>query len=543
MTQAKRAAGAGRPKTRLATAALFLMLTAISFSSTTTAAAIKDSLLTRAQVGASVLPAEIAPVKAPFKMPVFKKPAFPALRLSIAEKGARQNELSTKEIQATIDEVNRRGGGTAIIPKGTWKTGRISLKSNVNLHIEEGAEVYFSGEVEDYRPAVFTRNEGVEVMSMGALIYANGQQNIALTGKGRLIGPPDGSVRKQVMKSDVIENIINANTPVSERVYEGHNGSPILLPMFISPINCKNVYIEGVSLERTAFWNIVPVYCDGVIIRGVTVHSVGVPRGDGIDIESSRNVLIEYCTLACGDDCFTIKAGRGEDGLRVNKPTENVVVRYCLAREGHGGITCGSETAGMIRNLYVHDCVFDDTGVGIRFKTRRGRAGGGENLYYERIRMNLKATALNWDMLGSKMYVGELATRLPAREADRLTPLYRNISIRNILVENTTQFLKINGIPESPLKNLLVENAEVNCDKLIIARDAAGIQIRNSTIRSKDGEIEVLDGRNILFDKVKFVVPGDKLSTKIEGPLSKNIRFNNCSPAKPADWKATSMKQ
>ena len=126
--------------------------------------------------------------------------------------------------------------------------------------------------------------------------------------------------------------------------------------MFISPINCTNVYVEGVSLENTAFWNVVPIYCDHVIIRGINVNSVGVPRGDGIDIESTRNVLIEYSTLACGDDCFTMKAGRGLDGLRVNKPTENVVVRYCLAREGHGGITVGSETAAVIRNLYVHDC-------------------------------------------------------------------------------------------------------------------------------------------------------------------------------------------
>ena len=141
--------------------------------------------------------------------------------------------------------------------------------------------------------------------------------------------------------------------------------------MFISPINCKNIYIEGISLRNTAFWNIVPIYCENIIIRGIDINSVGIPRGDGIDIESSKNVLIEYCNLSSGDDCFTMKAGRGLDGIKINKPTENVVVRYCLAKEGHGGITCGSETAGMIRNLYVHDCVFENTGVGIRFKTKK----------------------------------------------------------------------------------------------------------------------------------------------------------------------------
>lgn len=491
-----------------------------------------DSIPHKEQVGALNLPDVIAPVKAPFPMPLFQKPSFASRSVNIASRGARKGVRITKVIQAAIDEVSHKGGGTVIVPRGKWNTGRISLKSNVNLHLEEGAELHFSGEVEDYRPAVFTRNEGVEVMSLGACIYANGQENIAITGRGKLIGPAkDGSVRKQVMNADVVENFIPHTQPVSERVFEGHNGSFIFLPMFISPINCKQVYIEGVTLENTAFWNIVPVYCDGVIIRGVTVNSVGIPRGDGIDIESSRNVLIEYCTLSCGDDCFTIKAGRGEDGLRVNKPTENVVVRYCLAREGHGGITCGSETAGMIRNLYVHDCVFDNTGVGIRFKTRRPRGGGGENLIYERIRMNLTGSAFNWDMLGSAQYVGELANRLPAREIDRLTPVYRNIVARNFVIENASQFVKANGIPESPLSNVLIENISVRSAKLFSAADVNGLIVRNARIETKDSLINVVDARNVLFDKVQFVVPGNKVVTQNSGRLSEPVRFKECTPA------------
>jgi polygalacturonase len=345
------------------------------------------------------------------------------------------------------------------------------------------------------------------------------------------------------MESDVIENFIQHTKPVSERVFEGYNGTPIFLPMFISPINCKNVYIEGIFLENTAFWNIVPVYCDGVIIRGVTVNSVGIPRGDGIDIESSRNVLIEYSTLSCGDDCFTIKAGRGEDGLRVNKATENVVVRYCLAREGHGGITCGSETAGMIRNLYVHDCVFDNTGVGIRFKTRRPRGGGGDNLIYERIRMNLTSTAFNWDMLGSATYVGELATRLPARPINRLTPSYKNIIARDIIVENASQFIKLNGIPETPLTNLIIENAVIKSDNLISIVDAKNVTLRNVRIQSSDSLISLIDTRNLTFENVQFSVPGKEVVTKISGELSGDIRFKNTNPEKPKDWTSTSWKK
>jgi polygalacturonase len=486
---------------------------------------------TKDQVGAANLPDDIAPVKAPFPMPEFKKPVFSSLTIDITEKGAKPGSKVTSVIQGTIDEISQRGGGTVIIPRGTWHTGRISLKSNVNLRIDEGAELIFSGEVEDYSPAVFTRNEGVEVMSLGACIYANDQQNIAVTGKGKLIGPAKGgSVRKQVMNADVVEKFIDHTTPVSDRVFEGHDGGYVFLPMFISPINCKDVYIEGVTLENTAFWNIVPVYCDGVIIRGVTVNSVGIPRGDGIDIESSRNVLIEYSTLNCGDDCFTMKAGRGEDGLRVNKPTENVVVRYCLAREGHGAITCGSETAGMIRNLYVHDCVFDNTGAGLRFKTRRPRGGGGENLTYERIRMNLTGTAFTWDMLGSAMYVGDLARRLPAREVNRLTPRYADITARDIVVENASQFVKVTGIPESPLTNVLIEDVDVKAKKLISAADVKGLVVRRTKVASDDPQLTLLDCRDVRFEDVHLTVPGGEVVRNISGESSGPIEFVRCSP-------------
>ena len=249
------------------------------------------------EVGALKMPADIAPIKAPFAMPQLQRPTFPDRSISIIDKGAKKGPIATRQIQAAIDDLNQQGGGTVYVPAGKWNTGRISLKSNVNLHLVQGAELHFSGEIKDYRPAVFTRNEGVEVMSLGACIYANGQENIAITGKGKLIGPPkDSPVRTRYMNVDVIENVVPHDKPLSERVYEGYNNEFIFLPMFISPINCKNVLIEGISLENTPFWNIVPVYCDGVIIRGVTVNSVGIPRGDGIDIESTRNVLIEYCT-------------------------------------------------------------------------------------------------------------------------------------------------------------------------------------------------------------------------------------------------------
>ena len=467
---------------------------------------------TENEVGVKMLTDEIKAVKAPFATIKFVKPTFPSEKIILK---LSSSGLNTATIQKAIDDLSAKGGGTIIIPNGKWLTGRIQLKDNINFHLEDKAQLEFSGEIKDFLPVVFTRIEGIEVMSLGACIYANGATNIAITGNGKLVGPQKGSIRDNILTKDVIDNVIDPKTPVAERIVDGKKQDWIFPPMFISPINCKKVYIEGVSLSNTAFWNIVPIYCDNVIIRGVTVNSVGTPRGDGIDIESSKNVLIEYCNLSAGDDCFTMKAGRGEDGIRVNKSTENVVVRYCLALKGHGGITCGSETAGIIKNLYVHDCVFKDSGVGIRFKTRRSRGGGGENLTYERIRMNLDQTAIKWDMLGSSGSVGDLADRLPARAINPLTPKFQNITIKDIIIENCTTFVKVFGIPETPVTNLSIENATVNCDELFETHDLRNASFKNIDIMAKDSTLHLLDAKNILFNRINFTTPNEpKLDIK-----------------------------
>ena len=270
-------------------------------------------------------------------------------------------------------------------------------------------------------------------------------------------------------------------------------------------VECKDVLIEGITIERSVTWNVTPIYCDGVIIRGITVNSTGIPTGDGIDIESSRNVLIEYSTLNNGDDCFTMKSGRDKDGIRVNRPTENVVVRYCLSEAGHGAITTGSETAGWIRNIYLHDCIFDGTDRGFRFKTRRPRGGGVEDIFYERVVMNISKHALEWDLLGSRTYVGELADRLPKRPINELTPVIRKIFIRDVKINTNNNFIVAKCIPEIPLTNVVMENIDVTCGESILLKDVNDFVIRNSIIRSKGQNMEILEGQNITFDNVKMV--------------------------------------
>lgn len=485
---------------------------------------------TAQEVGALVMPEKIAPITgAPFDMPELKKPEFPALTVSIAERGANPDTPITSIVNELIVEVSEKGGGMVVIPAGQWKSARITLKSNVNLHIAEGAEIEFSGIVADWLPAVFTRHEGIELFGAGAFIYANGEDNIAVTGKGTLIGPAmESEVRNSINVATVTEIAAPLSMPLEERLFDGMEGREFQPPRTIAPINCTNVFIEGITMKRSAIWNVVPTYCENVIIRGITVNSIGIPRGDGIDVESSKNVLIEYCTLNTIDDSFTLKSGRAEEGFRIGKPTENVVIRYCLATEGAGGVTCGSETAGNIKNVYVHDCVFDGTKTGILFKTRRPRSGGTESAYYERIRMIGVNTAIRWDLLGSRTWVGDLANRLPLREVTERTPVLRNIHIKDFIVESAGAVVIANCIPEMPLANVLIENGEIKANKLISAiNDVDGFTLRNLTITAEDNKINILDGRNVLFENVKFNVPGDELVVNVKGDESRNILFRN----------------
>ena len=233
-------------------------------------------LPTREQVGPSVMPETIAPISAPFEMPQLQRPDIPARKTTVK---LRKSSMNTKAIQAAIDEMARRGGGTVEIPAGEWQTGRIEVKSNVNLHLSEGATLHFSGQIKDYLPVVFTRDEGIEIYSLGAFIYAHNAENIAITGKGRIVGPSIDCEIYQNNKAKAlnIEKIcLNGEMPLDDRVFDGiKNHGEVFLPKTIAPINCKNVLIEGVTLDQGLYWNVVPQYCENVIIRGVTVNSFG----------------------------------------------------------------------------------------------------------------------------------------------------------------------------------------------------------------------------------------------------------------------------
>jgi len=311
-------------------------------------------------------------------------PTFPERDFSIVDYGAVAGGATdcTEAFRSAIGACHAAGGGRVVVPNGVFLSGPIHLKSGVNLHLRDEAIIKFSTNTAAYMPVVFSRFECIELMGYSAPIYALAQTNIAITGRGTLDGQGefwhrwikqwDADIRKLVSMG-------RAGVPVAERVFgEGHK----LRPNFIQPVRCQNVLIEGVRVINSPMWTLNPVYCTNVTIRGVTVDTSG-PNTDGCDPDSCTDVLIEDCVFNNGDDCIAIKSGRDEDGRRVNIPTENVIIRNCVFKKGHGGVTMGSETAGGIRNVFAENCHFDspDLNMAMRFKTNPARGGYIENIY------------------------------------------------------------------------------------------------------------------------------------------------------------------
>ncbi len=331
-------------------------------------------------------------------------PRFPARDFAITAHGAVAGGADcTDAIRAAIAAAHAAGGGRVVVPPGVFHTGAIHLLSNVNLHVSEGATLKFIPDPAKYLPTVYTRWEGVECMNYSALIYAFEQENIAVTGKGTLDGGADwdtwwawndkskGATR-QVPARNRLLAAGDRGVPVAERVF---GAGSFLRPNFVQPYRCRNVLIEDVTIVRSPMWEIHPALCTNVTVRGVKISSHG-PNNDGCDPESSRDVLIENCIFDTGDDCISIKSGRNDDGRRVGVATENVVIRGCTMKDGHGGVVLGSETSGGIRNVFVEDCVMDSPSLdrALRFKSNAVRGGVLENVFMRDVKIGQVSEAV-----------------------------------------------------------------------------------------------------------------------------------------------------
>lgn len=417
----------------------------------------------------------IAPIDAPFPMPDLQRPRFPDVRHDVRDHGAVAGGATdnTAAFRRAVAAVSERGGGTVLVPAGRWLTGPIQLRSNVNLHVAEGAVLLFSQDFDAYLPPVFTRWEGMELYNYSPLVYAHDCENVAVTGKGKLDGQGKAWWPWKATQGQAAARLYElavAGTPVKERVFGVEGG---LRPSFIQTVGCKNVLIEGVTIENGPMWTIHPVYSENVIVRDVRVLTEG-PNNDGVNPDSSRNVLIEDSFFSTGDDCVVIKSGLNEDGWRVNRPSENVVVRRIRGERGHGGVVIGSEMSGGVRNVFVHDAEFTGTDRGLRIKSMRGRGGVIENVYYENVRHE--------DL---RLMVVEMTTFYASSTLEPRTqtpPLIRNVHVKNVTARGAARALELVGLPELPIQNVSFRDVDIVSAEGARCVDCQGVRFEAVTI-------------------------------------------------------------
>ncbi|HEX7955343.1 MAG TPA: glycosyl hydrolase family 28 protein [Pyrinomonadaceae bacterium] len=446
-----------------------------------------------------------------------KPPVFPKRDFAVTKYGALGDGKAdcTDAFRKAVAACNKAGGGRVVVPAGVFLTGPIHLLSNVNLHVSEGATVKFVQDPKAYLPLVFTRWEGMELMNYSSFVYAFEQTNIAVTGAGTLDGNSDdehwwpwkGQAQHGYKKGDpnqakarrMLEEMTERGAPVSERVFgEGH----YLRPQFVQPYRCQNVLIEGVRVVNSPMWELNPVLCTNVTVRQVHIETHG-PNNDGCDPESCRDVLIEDCTFDTGDDCIAVKSGRNADGRRLNVPSENIVIRGCKMKDGHGGVTVGSEISGGVRYLFAEDCTMDSPNLdhALRFKNNAVRGGLLEHIYFRNITVGQVAHA-----------VLTVDFNYEEGEKGKFTPVVRDLVVANLRSGKSRHALDVQGFANAPVYDLRLQDCTFeNVERPSVVKNVKGMVLENVRVNGK--LVDNLAGAG----KVKIVLVGDSTVGESDG--------------------------
>ena len=450
-------------------------------------------------------------------LPKVAKTVFKKDTISIVKFGAVNDGLSlnTKAINSAILACNKNGGGVVLVPKGLWLTGPIELKSNVNLHLQENAILQFTKDFSQY-PLVASNWEGLPQMRNQSPLWANNQNNIAITGKGIIDGGGDAwrMVKKGKLNESQWANLIASGGVLSEDkktwypTQQSLAASKLKNPGEITPekdsqfyqsvkdflrpnllvfTSCKRILLEGVTFQNSAAWNIHPLMCEDLIVRNVYAKNPWYAQnGDGIDLESCKNVLIEGSTFDVGDDGICIKSGRDAAGRKRGMPTENVIIRNSTVYHAHGGFVIGSEMSGGAKNIFVYDCSFIGTDIGLRFKTTRGRGGVVENIHVKNINMTgIVGEAILFDMYYAA--VDPIALKGDEREAPKVvmlpvteeTPTFKDFYIDKVTCDGAAKAIFIRGLPERSIANINLSNMNLKATEGIDIQEAKDIRIQN----------------------------------------------------------------
>lgn len=478
-----------------------------------------------------------------FKMNKVKEPIIPKNTVNIKDFGAVNGGtvLNSKAFADAIAAVSKKGGGKVIIPAGIWLTGPIILKSNIELHAEAGALIKFSTDKSLY-PLVETSFEGLNTWRCISPIYGKNLENIAFTGKGVWDG--SGEVWRQVKKSKLTESqwkkfvasggVLNEKKDSwypSETFMKASIGADqnvrldlktkedfeaihdFLRPVLVSIQNSKRVLFDGPTFQNSPAWNIHPLMVEDLIVRNVSVRNPWFSQnGDGLDVDSCKNVLVENSTFDVGDDAICIKSGKDKDGRDRGIPCENIIIRNNIVYHGHGGVTVGSEMSGGVKNLHVSNCSFMGTDVGLRFKSNRGRGGVVENIFISDIYMtDIPSQAISFDLYyGGKSIAETLAEggnkiKTEIVPVDEKTPQFKNISIKNITIAGAYQAVFLQGLPEMNLENIEISNLIGKAEKGFSIIDAKGIKLSNIKLDIKESTIfDIYNGKNVSLKNVEF---------------------------------------
>ncbi len=458
----------------------------------------------------------------PWGKQTFVIPTFKQQEYNIKEYGANTDSSynNQKAIQEAIDKCNQDGGGTVIIPEGTWRTAYLELKSNVNLKLVKDATLSFIDSIPLYAVPTFTRWEGLECMNYHPFIYSRNQENVAITGKGVIEGNAqvwwDLARTTQLESLQKLYDLVESGVEPEKRNCLDFEPTSYLRPSLIQFINCKKVMVEGIELHSGPMWTNHFIYCENVIARNLSVITKG-RNNDGIIPDACNGVLVDSCYFSTGDDCIVIKSGLNEDAWRVGKACENIVIKNCITKHGHGGVVIGSEMSGGIRNLYAHDCDFSETERGLRIKSMKGRGGVIENLWFENIKMNnIKREAIQINMHYGSSSIQPRTDSLPT---------FRNIHYKNIFSNNSQYAVRVKGIDNQFVDQLYFENLEMKSKRGIVIENTQNATFKNiKSETTKEYPVTLINVDNIGFKTIKLISENDTMLNVKK--VVKNVKFD-----------------